>query len=33
VIFDVTPLDRRRVELGIVAAIIFLLTFTVVPIH
>lgn len=33
VIFDVTPLDRRRVELGILAAVIFLLTFTVVPIH
>ena len=33
VIFDVTPLDRRRVGLGILAAVIFLLTFTVVPIH
>jgi membrane-associated protease RseP (regulator of RpoE activity) len=33
VIFDVTPLDRRRVELGILAAVIFLLTFTVIPIH
>lgn len=33
VIFDVTPLDKRRVQLGILAAIIFLLTFTVVPIH
>jgi membrane-associated protease RseP (regulator of RpoE activity) len=33
VIFDVTPLDRRRVELGILAAAIFLLTFTVIPIH
>jgi membrane-associated protease RseP (regulator of RpoE activity) len=33
VIFDITPLDRRRVELGILAAVIFLLTFTVVPIH
>ena len=32
-IFDVTPLDRRRKELGILAAVIFLLTFTVVPIH
>ena len=32
-IFDVTPLDRRRVGLGILAAVIFLLTFTVVPIH
>jgi membrane-associated protease RseP (regulator of RpoE activity) len=33
VIFDVTPLDRRRVALGILAAVIFLLTFTVIPIH
>lgn len=33
VIFDVTPLDRRRVELGILAAVLFLLTFTVIPIH
>jgi membrane-associated protease RseP (regulator of RpoE activity) len=33
VIFDVTPLDRKRVELGILAAVIFLLTFTVIPIH
>jgi membrane-associated protease RseP (regulator of RpoE activity) len=33
VIFDVTPLDRRRVALGILAATIFLLTFTVIPIH
>lgn len=33
VIFDVTPLDRRRVELGVLAAVIFLLTFTVAPIH
>lgn len=33
VIFDITPLDRRRVQLGILAAVIFLLTFTVVPIH
>ena len=33
VIFDITPLDRRCVELGILAAVIFLLTFTVVPIH
>ncbi len=33
VIFDVTPLDKRRVQLGILAAVIFLLTFTVVPIH
>jgi len=33
VIFDVTPLDKRRAQLGILAAIIFLLTFTVVPIH
>jgi len=33
VIFDVTPLDRRRVWLGVLAAVIFLLTFTVVPIH
>lgn len=33
VIFDITPLDRKRVELGILAAVIFLLTFTVVPIH
>jgi membrane-associated protease RseP (regulator of RpoE activity) len=33
VIFDVTPLDRKRVQLGILAAVIFLLTFTVVPIH
>ena len=33
VIFDTTPLDRRRVQLGIAAAVIFLLTFTVVPIH
>jgi membrane-associated protease RseP (regulator of RpoE activity) len=33
VIFDITPLDRRRVLLGILAAVIFLLTFTVVPIH
>jgi membrane-associated protease RseP (regulator of RpoE activity) len=33
VIFDVTPLDRSRVGLGIIAAAIFLLTFTVVPIH
>ncbi len=33
VIFDVTPLDRKRMQLGILAAVIFLLTFTVVPIH
>lgn len=33
VIFDVTPLDKKRVQLGILAAVIFLLTFTVVPIH
>ncbi len=33
VIFDVTPLDRKRVGLGILAAVIFLLTFTVIPIH
>jgi membrane-associated protease RseP (regulator of RpoE activity) len=33
VIFDVTPLDRRRVALGILAAVIFLVTFTVIPIH
>jgi membrane-associated protease RseP (regulator of RpoE activity) len=33
VIFDVTPLDRRRVGLGILAAMIFLLTFTVAPQH
>jgi membrane-associated protease RseP (regulator of RpoE activity) len=33
VIFDVTPLDKKRVQLGILAAIIFFLTFTVVPIH
>jgi membrane-associated protease RseP (regulator of RpoE activity) len=33
VIFDITPLDRKRVGLGVLAAVIFLLTFTVVPIH
>jgi membrane-associated protease RseP (regulator of RpoE activity) len=33
VIFDITPLGRKRVGLGILAAVIFLLTFTVVPIH
>ncbi|MGD0299689.1 MAG: site-2 protease family protein [Bryobacteraceae bacterium] len=33
VIFDVTPLDSRRVALGILAAVIFLLTFTVAPQH
>lgn len=33
VICDITPLDDNRVALGIAAAVIFLLTFTVVPIH
>jgi len=33
VICDVTRLDDRRVTLGIAAAVIFLLTFTVIPIH
>ena len=33
VICDIAPLDRRRIALGILAAVIFLLTFTVVPIH
>jgi membrane-associated protease RseP (regulator of RpoE activity) len=33
VIFDITPLDRKRVGLGVLAAVIFLLTFTVMPIH
>ncbi len=33
VICDVTPLDSKRAALGILAAVIFLLTFTVVPIH
>jgi membrane-associated protease RseP (regulator of RpoE activity) len=33
VICDITPLDKRRVGLAILAAVIFLLTFTVVPIQ
>lgn len=33
VICDVTPLNDKRVALGVAAAVIFLLTFTVVPIH
>jgi membrane-associated protease RseP (regulator of RpoE activity) len=33
VICDVSPLDEKRVVLGIAAAVIFLLTFTVIPIH
>jgi len=33
VICDITPLDRKRVALGILAGVIFLLTFTFIPIH
>ena len=33
VICDIAPLDRKRVVLGILAGVIFLLTFTIVPIH
>ena len=33
VIFDVTPLDKNRVTLGIIALAIFLLTFTLVPLR
>jgi membrane-associated protease RseP (regulator of RpoE activity) len=33
VIFDLTPLDRNRVLLGLTALVVFLLTFTLVPIR
>jgi hypothetical protein len=33
VICDVSPLDGKRMALGILAGVIFLLTFTVIPIH
>ena len=32
-IFDDTPLDRNRVSLGLAALLVFLLTFTLVPIR